>query len=224
MKQDTYTLLAAYMRSCTADTVHDQEHIFRVLYTALDIAQTEPDVDMDVLIAACLLHGVGRRAQARNPALCHAQAGAEQAYRFLLENQFSEDFSAHVRDCVRTHRFRSGDPPGSIEAKILFDADKLDVTGAVGIARTLAYGAHYDEPLYTFLPDGGVCDGSGDAPDSFLHEYKFKLESIYSRFYTARGAELACGRKTAAAAFYDSILQEIRQSYSGSKYLDQYLA
>jgi len=39
---------------------------------------------------------------------------------------FSEDFAAHVRACIRTHRFRRNDPPASIEAKILFDADKLD--------------------------------------------------------------------------------------------------
>lgn len=44
-----------------------------------------------------------------------------------------------MKEAVAAHRYRSGKPPVSVEARILFDADKLDVTGAIGIARTLLY-------------------------------------------------------------------------------------
>ena len=67
---------------------------------------------------------------------------------YLLENGFSEAFADAVRSCILTHRFRVARPPQSIEAKILFDADKLDVTGALGIARTLLYKGTVTEPLY----------------------------------------------------------------------------
>ena len=46
--------------SCMGDSAHDKEHIYRVLYSALDIAQGEAGVDYDVLIAACLLHDIAR--------------------------------------------------------------------------------------------------------------------------------------------------------------------
>lgn len=223
MKKETYALLEDYMRSCACDSVHDAGHVHRVLCAALDIARSEPDADLDVLAAACLLHDVGRPEQAADPALCHAQVGAEKAYRFLRDHGFPEDFCARVRHCVAAHRFRSDTPPESLEAMILFDADKLDVTGATGVARTLAYGGRYGEPLYTLLPDGSICDGSGDAPDSFLHEYRFKLQKLYAHFFTARGAALARERREAAAAFYESLLRELRESHRSREYLEAYL-
>lgn len=141
MTRETFALLEKYMLSCAGDAAHDSEHVRRVLYLALEIAETEEGVDRDLLIAACLLHDVGRPEQFADPALCHARVGGEKARRFLLDHGFSQDFAARVGDCVRTHRYRSDDPPESLEAKILFDADKLDVTGAVGMARTFFYAA-----------------------------------------------------------------------------------
>lgn len=227
MKQETYRRLEDYMRECMGDCAHDAEHVRRVLYLALEIAEAEPAADRDVLIAACLLHDVGREEQFQNPSLCHAQVGAGKAYRFLLDQGFSEDFAAHVRDCVRTHRFRSGDPPASIEAKILFDADKLDVTGAIGMARTFFYAAQVGQPLYTLLPDGSVSDGGQEEPagcHSVLREYKVKLERIYDRFLTRRGAELARRRQAAAVSIYENLLAEARESYErGGDLLRRYI-
>ena len=148
MDRKTYSLLENFMLASTSDSAHDREHIYRVLHSALAIAKTEENVDYDILLAACLLHDVGRPEQFENPQLCHAEVGSEKAYTFLLQNGFTEDFAAAVRSCILTHRFRISRPPQSIEAKILFDADKLDVTGAMGIARTLQYKANTLEPLY----------------------------------------------------------------------------
>lgn len=220
MTQETFSLLEDYMLSCMDDSAHDSEHIYRVLYIALDIAQTQEGVDYDLLIAACLLHDIGRPEQFRDPTLCHARAGGEKAYRFLLSHSFSEDFASRVRDCVRTHRYRSDDPPKSVEAKILFDADKLDVTGALGMARTLFYAARVDQPLYTLLPDGSVSDGSREEPagcHSVLREYKVKLEGIYDRFLTDRGAELARQRQAAAVSIYENLLAEARAPYAAGR-------
>ena len=144
-KQD-YEKLKAYMQKCASDGSHDSEHIHRVLYVAMEIAEAEENVDYDVLIAACLLHDIGRAEQFADPTLCHAAVGAEKAYRFLLAEGFGEAFAAHVRDCIATHRFRADAPPVSIEAKILFDADKVDVSGTFGIARTLMYKGEQGEP------------------------------------------------------------------------------
>lgn len=209
MKKKVYELLEGYMQSCMGDSAHDQEHIYRVLYNALEIAGEEAFVDHDVLIAACLLHDVGRKEQFADPTLCHAQVGSEKAYRFLTQNGFSQDFAEKVSHCIRTHRFRKNDPPQSLEAKILFDADKLDVTGAIGIARTLMYKGDQVEPLYIRRPDGQISNGEGDEVSSFFREYKFKLEKLYDRFLTEKGAQLARQRQQTAVKFYEALYREV---------------
>lgn len=213
MKQETYDLLEGYMLSCCADSAHDAEHIYRVLYNALEIAGDGQDVDMDVLIAACLLHDIGRKVQLEDPTKCHAQVGSQMAHEFLLNNGFSQDFADRVAHCIQVHRFRKRQQPQTQEARILFDADKLDVTGCLGIARTLMYKGNLTEPLYTKRPDGTICDGSGDGP-SFFREYRFKLEKLYGQFCTARGEALARERQAAAVAFYENLYREVSCGYT----------
>lgn len=216
MTESTYNLIEKHMTECMSDSAHDREHVYRVLYTALYIACTEKDVDCDILIAACLLHDIGRREQFQDSKLDHAEVGSQKAFRFLSENGFSEDFAVRVRDCIRSHRYRSDAPPESIEAKILFDADKADVSGAMGIARTLMYCGQTSRPLYLLAEDGTVSDGTNDKSPSFLREYKFKLENVYSRFYTERGAEIAAQRRKAASDFYENIFREADSVYRNS--------
>lgn len=196
------------MLRCMADSAHDREHVYRVLHTALKLAETEEKVNRDVLICACLLHDIGRAAQFADPSVCHARIGSEKAFHFLVDCGFDQEFSAHVRDCIATHRYRKNNPPQSLEAKLLFDADKLDVTGAMGIARTLMYAGQVSAPIYTRREDGSVSDGEGDCVPSFFREYHFKLKHIYDRFYTAAGKELAQSRRKAAEDFYRALLEE----------------
>lgn len=225
MNTKTYHLLEDYMRACMHDSAHDKEHIYRVLYAALEIGKTEPDVNWDVLIAACLLHDIGRSDQFADPKVCHAEAGSKKAFRFLTEHGFDTDFASHVCDCILTHRFRKNAPPQTLEAKILFDADKLDVTGTIGIARTLLYNGTMSEPLYTMRPDGTISDGSGyNAPPSFFQEYKRKLEKLYDRFYTQKANEMALSRRQAAIDFYTTLYWDVSNSYTnGSSDLEQLL-
>ena len=213
MTRERYQLLEAYMLSSAEDSAHDKEHIYLVLYNALEIAGTETAVDYDVLIAACLLHDIGRREQFADPTLCHATVGAEKAEAFLTEQGFDAEFAEKVAHCIRTHRFRKAMQPETLEAKILFDADKLDVTGAIGVARTLMYKADMAEPLYHVLPDGRISDGSEDLGPSFFREYKFKLEKMYDRFYTAAGEAMARQRQRIAADFYESLYREVNAGY-----------
>ena len=131
----------------------------------------------------------------------------------MTEQGFGAEFAEKVTHCIRTHRFRKAMQPETVEAKILFDADKLDVTGAIGIARTLMYKADMAEPLYHVLPDGRISDGSEDLGPSFFREYKFKLEKMYDRFYTAAGEAMARQRQRIAADFYESLYREVNAGY-----------
>ena len=217
MTTETYNLIEQYMLSCMNDSAHDCEHVYRVLYNALEIAAQEETVDYDVLIAACLLHDIGRTEQIADPSLCHAEVGSRKAYAYLLQLGMGEDFADQVKHCILTHRFRKNLPPKTVEAKILFDADKLDVTGAIGIARTLVYRGTLTEPLYRLLPDGTISDGTHEIGHSFFREYKFKLEKLYDRFLTKRGAELAKERQAIAQAFYESLYREVNNGYTAGK-------
>ena len=219
MDKKDYSLFENYMLSCMRDAAHDKEHIYRVLYNALIIAETENAVDYDVLITACLLHDIGREAQFKNPAIDHAEYGGEMAREFIVKNGYAAEFAERVKSCIVTHRFRKSNPPATLEAKILFDADKLDVTGAMGIARTLAYKATVDEPLYRLDGNGMPTDGSNDTDPSFFGEYKFKLEKLYDKFFTQKAREIASGRAHAAKAFYDSLYSEVAQTYENGKHL-----
>ena len=204
-----FKMIEDFMLKTQSDIVHDAEHIYRVLRLALDIASYEENVDKDILTAACLLHDIGRERQITDPNISHSEAGSEMAVEWLTNNGFTQNFAKHVGDCIIAHSFRgrlSGSSAHSIEAKILYDADKLDAAGAVGIARTLAYRGLVNEPLYIKDENGRV---SHDIGPSFLYEYKFKLSKIYDNFYTKRAEELAQTRKKAAEDFIAAFCDEI---------------
>lgn len=216
MNRRQYDLIEKYMLQCMKDAAHDREHVYRVLHNAVEIAQDSPEVDWDVLIAAALLHDISRTEQMADPRIDHALHGADKAYGFLMSQGFSTVFCDHVRQCIRTHRFRKSEPPVTLEAKILFDADKLDVSGAIGIARTLEYNGAASRSIYSRDADGTILDGSKDTEDSFFREYKFKLENIYGYFLTEKGRTLAAARQNAAKAFYEALLREVRGGEGGS--------
>lgn len=213
MDKAVYLKIESYMLSCMEDSAHDAEHIYRVLGLANRLSRgVDEAVDSDVLTAACLLHDIGRAEQFKDPKVCHAEAGSKKAYAFLLELGWSEERAAHVRDCVLTHRFRNDRRPQTMEAKLLFDADKLDVSGAMGIARTLCYAGEMGYPLYTRDETGVLLEPTGDAPNTFVQEYRHKLEKIGGGLYTEEARNIAAQRLSAASAFYKSLLAEIRES------------
>ena len=210
MNRRSYALIEGYMLSCMKDAAHDKEHVYRVLNNAVRIGRAEGAVDWDVLIAAALLHDISRPEQIADPTVDHASHGAEKAHAFLHQQGFPMDFCDHVRACIRTHRFRKAEQPASLEARILFDADKLDVAGAIGIARTLAYNGETGRPIYTRDVKGVISDGTGDCADSFFREYKFKLEGICEHFLTEAGRALARERHAAAKQYYEALLRDVR--------------
>ena len=183
-----------FMLNHAGDSAHDADHIYRVLSQALQIAKNY-DVDYDVLVAACLLHDIGRPAQFANPKLCHAEIGCEMAYEFLKNLGWSEENCCRVRHCILTHRFRNDLQPETIEAKILFDADKLDVCGALGIARTLQYEGKMDYPL-----------------QEFLKEYDRKLIKLYDLFYTRTARQMAQCKKDILTTFRNALMTQLDQS------------
>lgn len=214
MTKKEYIAIETYMLSQMKDSAHDKHHVYRVLNSALDIANHIDTKDIDVLIAACLLHDIGREKQSFDLELCHAQIGSEMAYKFLLSQKWDEKKALHVKECIATHRYRGDNMPQSIEAKILFDADKLDSSGAIGIARTLIYGGQIMEPLYILDEERHIIvDGGGAEISSFFQEYNYKLKKVYDSFFTKRAKEIAMERQKTAIGFYDGLFSEVTTNY-----------
>ena len=116
-----------------------------------------------------------------------------------------------MQHCIRAHRFRDNrEPPATIEAKIIFDSDKLDVLGAIGACRTAAYAALANQPFFAppsqrFLETGEEEPGE---PHSSYHEFLFKLRRIKERLFTPTARALAEERHAYLQEFFERLQEE----------------
>lgn len=195
-----------------ADPVHDFAHVARVYRMAERIAQAE-GADMEVVLAAALLHDVEGSAPEGPGRASHHHESAEFAAEVLQAEGWTAERIAAVQHCIRAHRFRDrSEPPATLEARVLFDADKLDVLGAIGAARTIAYAILAGQPIHApasqhFCQTGQEEPGE---PHSSYHEYLFKLSRVKDRLFTPTGKKIAEGRHAALCAFYDQLDAEMR--------------
>ncbi len=206
MDKKMYELIEKYMCDVLSDSCHDKTHSYRVLYTALEIAKNIYDeVDYEVLIFACLLHDVARVEQAKDSKICHAVLGKKRAIDFLIGQNYDEEKANHIGDCIETHRFRKSKEPQSIEAKILFDADKIDAIGSIGIARALCFTGDIGTPIYEVDDKGELLEES----NSFVGEYNYKLKNLHNKLYTESAEVLAEKRIENQEKYYFSLIDEV---------------
>jgi uncharacterized protein len=147
-----------------------------------------------------------------NSRLTHHHASADFAAQVLREEGWPDERIAAVKHCIRAHRYRDRqEPPQTLEAKVLFDADKLDAIGAVGVARAIGYAIQAGQPAYAppsaqFLAMGELEPGE---PHSAYHEYLFKLRRIKDRMLTATGRKMAVERHQVMAEFFERLAREM---------------
>ena len=197
-----------------ADPVHDFDHVQRVYRMAERLAQAE-GADLTIVRAAAWLHDARGSAPGDEEGLRaeHHLASAAFAGQVLQEKDWPSEQILAVQHCIRAHRFRSqDDEPHTLEAKVLFDADKLDVLGAIGAARTIAYAALDGEPAYAepserFLQTGKKEPGE---PHSSYHEFLFKLRNVKNRLFTESGKAVAEARHAYMIGFYKQLQAEVR--------------
>ena len=126
---------------------HSKSHVERVYNLAVRIAKEE-GADLDEVKAAALLHDVARAMEDEGRIDDHAIEGAKIARRVLEEVHFSKEKIDKVIYCIEAHRFKKGMKAESLEAKILQDADRLDILGAIGIATVFARGGWENKKRY----------------------------------------------------------------------------
>jgi uncharacterized protein len=188
---------------------HDWEHTRRVVNLAKAIGVRE-GADMDVVVAGALLHDIGRCYQdSTNGSICHAQKGADMAENILNRFSFSDVRKNNIIHCIATHRFRSPPHPETLEAMVVFDADKLDAIGAIGVARAYLFAGELGACLHN--PDINVEQAPAYSKnDTGYREYRVKLRWVKDRMLTAAGREMARVRHDFMERFFDRFLTEYK--------------
>jgi len=191
---------------------HDWEHTLRVVRLCEHLGRVEK-ADMRVLIIAAYLHDIGRCFQDRSRGkICHAEKGAEMARPLIGSLSLLDRQKDNVINSIRSHRYRGNQAPQSIEAKILFDADKLDAIGAVGIARAYLFAGEVGARLHN--PGNDIENTKPySKDDTGYREYRVKLIRIKERMLTAEGRRMAEDRHAFMASFFERFLQE----YNGER-------
>ena len=192
-----------------SDSVHDFEHVLRVYRMAERIAESE-GADLDIVRAAALLHDAEGAAPGHESRADHHHASAEFAAHILASEGWTPERVAAVQHCIRAHRYRGTEKPETLEAKILFDADKLDVLGAIGAARVIGYSSLAGEPFYEppskqFLETGKEAEGESH---SAYHEHLFKLRKVRDRMFTITARAIAEERLKYLDEFFERLIDE----------------
>lgn len=193
------------------DAVHGFDHILRVLKLAERLAEAE-GADLEIVRAAVLLHDASGGETGSEQRKEHQYLSADFAAELLAAEGWDAERIAAVQHCIVAHRFRGSERPQTLEAQVVFDADKLDVIGAFGVARSIAYDVSVGEPVFaepseTFLKTGEWEPGE---PHSSYHEFLFKLNKIKDRLYTDTARQIALERHQFMVDFFAQLLAEHR--------------
>lgn len=193
---------------------HDWDHTLRVLNAALELGRAE-GADESVVTAAALLHDIARPEEMRDHGKSdHSLLGAKMALAFLNAEGFGkESWRRHVADCIRTHRYRSrtGEAPATVEARVLFDADKLDSLGAVGLARAFHFAGKTGARVHNTEQEALAGESYG-REDSAYREYLVKLRYLPEAMLTATGKKIALARREFMRRFFEELDAECTAS------------
>ncbi|MCH5317775.1 MAG: HD domain-containing protein [Eubacterium sp.] len=207
MKKSLYDQIEANMLSCIKETVHDMDHVYRVLNFALYIAKQEQGVDYDVLIASALLHDIGRDGENGG----HNVVGAEMARDFLKGIGFPDEKIDGVYHAIITHSNGMDCERKTLEAKILYDADKLEAIGVMGIARAFLYAGNVNNHMYV-LENGKVDMDENAEDDTVVRYYLRHLQKNYDRFFTKAARELALRHKKEDEEYFRAFINFINEN------------
>ena len=170
-----------------------------------------PDADKETVILAALLHDIARPEEdASCGRKCHARLGAEKVPALLKQCGFPENLYIPVASAVKTHRFRDKNEPETVEADIVFDADKLDSLGAVGVGRAFLFAGHLNARLHNSETEA-LNSESYSREDTAYREYLVKLRYLPRRMRTVAGRKIAIERAAFMTAFFERMDSEITQ-------------
>jgi len=206
-----------------ACSAHSLDHVMRVYNLSLRLAEGE-EVDLDVLKAAVLLHDIARVKEDADSSgeLDHAVVGAVMAEPILEQIGFPEKKISHVLDCIVSHRYKNGNEPKTREAEILFDADKLDALGAIGVARSFVWVGRNSAKIHTdkdldierYIKENLGGKREGRIRDKTKHspqiEFQTKLKFLIDKLHTEKAKEVCRQRLEFYKDFLDRLEKEVQ--------------
>ena len=169
---------------------HKWDHTYRVYKRAEEIAKRMKDekIDIEALRISCLLHDIVEPYDRKQD---HVELSLREAERILKEIDYPEDRIQKVLNIISEHSLESDKTPSSIEAKILFDADKLEGSGAIGIARVFSF-----------------CGQNKKTPAEAIEWYKEEIRKATPRLQTEIGRSIAQESFEYVKSFFERYSQE----------------
>jgi uncharacterized protein len=191
-------------------TGHDWWHMFRVWQLTIRIAKDEPTADPFVTELGALLHDIADWKFHDGD----EEAGPRAAREWLESISVEEEVIGHIEEIIRTVSFKGAGVASNmktIEGKIVHDADKLDAIGAIGIARTFAYGGAHGNPMYDpaikVVQHADFEEYKKSKGTTINHFYE-KLFLLKERMYTKTAQDIAIQRHAVMQKFVDEFLNE----------------
>jgi len=202
------------------DWAHGKSHIERVLRTAVEIGKRE-GADLAIIELSAILHDIFANEEKRSnvEGFRHEIEASKEARNILKNLGLTDRTVDAVCHCIESHRKRTGRiQPQTIEAKCLFDADKLDFIGAIGIVRSAYISLDLGQEFYkeevieayerkNTRPNGTIIDY---AQHSSNLEYELSLKEVAKRMYTETGRKLAEERSAFMDEFYNRLGKELK--------------
>ena len=197
------------------DAAHDYDHLVRVIALADKIQATEGG-DLPTIWAAVALHDLGQERERREGG-DHALIGAALAEKLLTGTPFPQQNIPAVQQAIREHRMTGGLIPQTLEGRILYDADKLDCLGAIGIGRLYCITGRYNQKVYAPIPedivepvDPQTVRNLRRRPDySPSIEFELLFGNLPERMTTHTGRELAHERFAYMQEFFTRLRKEV---------------
>jgi uncharacterized protein len=172
---------------------HQPDHLFRVRDRAISLArQFEKDegrrVDLEILALAALLHDIDEPYDDKEG---HVMRSVGRASEILVKIAYPRERAERVMKVIAEHSSETPSKATSDESLVLFDADKLDGVGAIGIARTLVF-----------------CGQQGMPPPMAIEWYEEKIAKAAPLLRTKSGRSLARKQARFVLAFIQRFKEE----------------
>ena len=217
MTTDQNTVLAraaAYIKGLLGGdgSGHDHFHALRVEKTAAALAAQTGADEFTVRLAA-LLHDADDRKL--SPETSEKQT---RARLFLSENGLPPKKTEEILSIIRDVSFKGTDSvvPPTAEGKCVQDADRLDALGAIGIARTFAYGGARGCPMY----DPAVPPTPGMDYEAFKKSASPTVNHFYEKLFLLKGmmqTEEARRLAEEREMFMRAFLEEFYEEWEGRR-------
>jgi uncharacterized protein len=205
--EEVAALVKAHLE--TAPGCHDFDHTMRVFRNAEMLLKKEINADVRTVKLAAILHDIARPGEmASKGTSCHAEQGAVEAAAILQDAGFDEELIQKVSGCVQKHRYRGRFQPETLEEKIIYDADKLDSIGAIGIGRAFHFAGRENARLHNTEQEA-VNSAAYSREDSAYREYLVKLQHVEEKMLTEAGRSIAHERSKFMHRFFEQLNHEI---------------